>query len=92
MTNLTEQYGQTFLQDKNVGLIRQIIASLTKKQISKLTQTYITFSLSDIASQVNLVSTQKPGVQPAQVAERYVYDMVRHQNEGVNESIDSCAY
>jgi hypothetical protein len=42
------------LQDNNLGLAKQVIASLYKRNIQRLTQTYLTLSLQDIADTVQL--------------------------------------
>ena len=82
MRHLTEINGEQFLADNNVGLIKQIMKALVKKQITKLTQTYITYSLADIAAHVQLggdkqqSATAPPQPAPALLAERYVFDMV----------------
>ncbi|XP_073393390.1 COP9 signalosome complex subunit 3 isoform X1 [Physcomitrium patens] len=41
-------------QDNNLGLAKQVIASLYKRNIQRLTQTYLTLSLQDIANTVQL--------------------------------------
>ncbi|XP_059475246.1 COP9 signalosome complex subunit 3 [Neocloeon triangulifer] len=41
-------------RDNNMGLAKQVSASLTKKNIQRLTKTFITLSLSDVASRVQL--------------------------------------
>ncbi|KAH8942310.1 hypothetical protein BDL97_14G092300 [Sphagnum fallax] len=43
-----------FKSDNNLGLARQVIASLYKRNIQRLTQTYLTLSLQDIADNVQL--------------------------------------
>jgi len=59
---------ETFTKDKNFGLIKQCIQSLYRKNIQRLTLTYITFSLSDIAETVQLPS--------AKTAEMYILRMI----------------
>lgn len=74
-TNNTEElrtavnkYQETFTRDGNMGLTKQVVASLDKKNIQRLTKTFLTLSLSDVASRVKLSS-------PAQ-AERYILNMI----------------
>jgi len=43
-----------FFQDNNLGLVKQVLSSLYKRNIQRLTQTYLTLSLQDIASTVQL--------------------------------------
>lgn len=42
------------MQDNNLGLAKQVISSLYKRNIQRLTQTYLTLSLQDIADTVQL--------------------------------------
>lgn len=44
----------TFRADHNLGLTKQVVASLYKRNIQRLTQTYLTLSLADIAEAVKL--------------------------------------
>ncbi|KAL1128859.1 hypothetical protein AAG570_013393 [Ranatra chinensis] len=74
-TNNTEEvrlavtkYSDTFTRDGNIGLTKQVVASLYKKNIQRLTKTFLTLSLSDVASRVQLSS-------PAE-AERYILNMI----------------
>ncbi|GBG42279.1 hypothetical protein CBR_g75710, partial [Chara braunii] len=43
-----------FNNDRNLGLAKQVVASLYKRNIQRLTQTYLTLSLQDIADTVKL--------------------------------------
>lgn len=47
-------YAETFSRDGNSGLTKQVLASLRKKNIQRLTKTFLTLSLSDVASRVQL--------------------------------------
>lgn len=55
-------------RENNVGLVKQVLASLYKKNIQRLTKTFLTLSLSDVASRVQLSG-------PAD-AEKYILNMV----------------
>jgi len=60
---------QTLFQiDSNVGMVKQVIASLNKKRIQKLTKTFLTLSLADMASRVKL--------RDAEEAESYLLEMI----------------
>lgn len=50
---------QEFEQDGNVGLVRLAIEGQAKRQILKLTQTYLTLSLAEIAQQAGLGGPQE---------------------------------
>ncbi|KAG0467860.1 hypothetical protein HPP92_017188 [Vanilla planifolia] len=49
---------EKFQADNNLGLVKQVLSSLYKRNIQRLTQTYLTLSLQDIADTVQL-STSK---------------------------------
>lgn len=63
-------YHQAFVRDHNLGLVKQVESVLHKKNIQRLTKTFLTLSLTDVASRVGL-----PG--PAD-AEKYILHMVRY--------------
>jgi COP9 signalosome complex subunit 3 len=62
------KYQETFVRDNNLGLVKQVLATLYKKKIQRLTKTFLTLSLSDVASRASLSS-------PAE-AEKYILNMV----------------
>ncbi|XP_024031338.1 COP9 signalosome complex subunit 3 [Morus notabilis] len=68
-----EIYVQTnrekFESDNNLGLVKQVVASMYKRNIQRLTQTYLTLSLQDIASTVQLNSAKE--------AEMHVLQMIQ---------------
>jgi len=60
---VVSDHQSVFLSDNNVGLIKQVAVSLNKRNIKRLTKTFITLSLSDVAvrariSDVGEVETQ----------------------------------
>lgn len=57
-----------YIQDKNLGLVQQVLASSYKHNIQMLTKTFITLSLSDVASRAQLSSPQE--------AESYLRNMI----------------
>jgi len=62
------KYQETFTRDNNMGLVKQVLATLYKKKIQRLTKTFLTLSLSDVASRASLSG-------PAE-AEKYILNMV----------------
>lgn len=62
------KYHETFNRDHNLGLAKQVLATLYKKKIQRLTKTFLTLSLSDVASRACLSG-------PAE-AEKYILNMV----------------
>lgn len=69
LRNVTNKYRDAFIRDKNFGLVKQVNASLYKKNIQRLTQTFLTLSLADVASKVQLSG-------PAEV-EKYLLNMIK---------------
>ncbi|XP_012274298.1 COP9 signalosome complex subunit 3 [Orussus abietinus] len=66
--SIITKYQDLFTRDINLGLAEQVLSYLYKKNIQRLTKTFLTLSLSDVASRVQL-----PG--PAD-AERYILNMI----------------
>lgn len=58
-----------FEVDNNLGLVKQVVSSIYKRNIQRLTQTYLTLSLQDIATTVQLNSPKE--------AEMYVLQMIQ---------------
>jgi len=54
-----EANAELFQKDKNFGLVKQCIQSLYRRNIQRHTQTYVTFSLQDIATSVKLASVKE---------------------------------
>lgn len=48
------KYQESFNRDNNLGLVKQVLATLYKKKIQRLTKTFLTLSLSDVASRACL--------------------------------------
>lgn len=63
------KYKDNFERDNNMGLVKQVLSFLYKKNIQRLTNTFLTLSLSDVAARVKL-----PG--PVD-AEKYILNMVK---------------
>ncbi|XP_011562449.2 COP9 signalosome complex subunit 3 [Plutella xylostella] len=62
------KHRDTFVRDRNMGLVNQVLSSMYKKNIQRLTRTFLTLSLADVAARVQL-----PG--PKQ-AETYILNMI----------------
>ncbi|XP_010420055.1 PREDICTED: COP9 signalosome complex subunit 3 [Camelina sativa] len=58
-----------FEKDKNLGLVKQAVSSLYKRNILRLTQKYLTLSLQDIANMVQLANAKE--------AEMHVLQMIQ---------------
>lgn len=67
--NVMNKYREVYSRDTNMGLVKQVAASLYKKNIQRLTQTFLTLSLADVANKVHLSG---PGE-----AEKYILDMIK---------------
>lgn len=68
VTLAVREHSDQYLSDTNMGLVKQVIASLYKKNIQRLTKTFLTLSLEDMANRIQLES--------AEDAEQYVLNMV----------------
>ena len=64
-----QKYYIFYEQDHNMGLVKQLKQSLFKKNIQKLTKTFITLSLNDMAVKVKLSNSKD--------AEYYVLNMIK---------------
>ncbi|XP_030485247.2 COP9 signalosome complex subunit 3 [Cannabis sativa] len=60
---------EKFESDNNLGLVNQVVSSMYKRNIQRLTQTYLTLSLQDIANTVQLNSAKE--------AEMHVLQMIQ---------------
>ncbi|KAK7316115.1 hypothetical protein VNO77_34842 [Canavalia gladiata] len=60
---------EKFEFDNNLGLVKQVVSSMYKRNIQRLTQTYLTLSLQDIANTVQLNSPKE--------AEMHVLQMIQ---------------
>lgn len=68
LKNISTKHKDIFIRDNNYGLVKQVIKSLYKKNIQRLTKTFLTLSLADVASRVQLASPEE--------AEKYIFNMV----------------
>eukprot|EP00794_Sanderia_malayensis_P019975 gene19975-21933_t len=68
LQTVANKHQQIFQRDNNVGLVKQVLASLYKRNIQRLTKTFLTLSLSDMALRVKL--------QSAREAENYLLEMI----------------
>lgn len=62
------KYQELFAREHNTGLVKQVLSYLYKKNIQRLTKTFLTLSLSDVASRVQLAGPSE--------AEKYILNMV----------------
>lgn len=67
--NVIIKHRDVFVRDVNLGLVKQVAASLYKKNIQRLTQTFLTLSLADVANKVHLNGPHE--------AEKYILDMIK---------------
>ncbi len=83
-----EEHAEVFTKDSNLGLVKQTVPAAKRRSIKRLTQTYLTLSLADIAA--------KTGVQPDK-AEATILDMIDkgevyasiNQRDGMVSFLDS---
>lgn len=70
LTNIISKNTEVFTRDHNMGLVKQVSSVLYKKNIQRLTKTFLTLSLTDVASRVGL-----PGPSDA---EKHILDMIEN--------------
>ncbi|KAL4240060.1 COP9 signalosome complex subunit 3 [Mactra antiquata] len=63
-----EKHQDTYSRDNNLGLVKQCLTSMIKKNIQRLTKTFLTLSLTDMANRVRLSGPKE--------AEKYVLHMI----------------
>lgn len=63
-----------FRRDTNYGLMKQVQKSLFKKSIQRLTKTFVTLSLVDVAFRCSIAPSG--GVSAAKVAEKLIFSMI----------------
>ena len=56
---IVQSHTSVFSSDKNSGLVKQVVASMQKRNIQRLTKTFITLSLSDVASRTFLENSDE---------------------------------
>ncbi|XP_046849535.1 COP9 signalosome complex subunit 3-like [Xenia sp. Carnegie-2017] len=68
MNNIVTKYSDEFTADTNMGLVKQVIKAMYKVTIKRLTKTFLTLSLQDMAARVGLNNVDE--------AENYVLRMI----------------
>ncbi|XP_018563269.1 COP9 signalosome complex subunit 3 [Anoplophora glabripennis] len=71
LNTVLNKHSEAFTRDHNLGLVKQVSSVLYKKNIQRLTKTFLTLSLSDVASRVGLSSPTD--------AERHILHMIENQ-------------
>lgn len=66
---IVTKHTEVFTRDRNMGLVKQCVAALHSKNIQRLTKTFLTLSLADMANRVGLAGG-------APEAERHVLKMI----------------
>lgn len=95
---------EKFENDNNMGLVKQVISSMYKRNIQRLTQTYLTLSLEDIANTVQLNNAKEAEMHVLQMIQegdifaainqkdgmvRFLEDPEQYKTCGMIERIDS---
>ena len=76
---MVTKHTEAFTRDRNMGLVKQCVADLHSKNIQRLTKTFLTLSLSDMANRVGLTGG-------AAEAERHVLKMI--ENGAIHATIN----
>jgi len=80
---IAETHAEAFQKDRNLGLVKQCIQSLYRRNIQRHTQTYLTFSLQDIATSVKLNSAADAEKQVLRMIERGEIFATINQKDGM---------
>merc|ERR1712110_1098109 len=59
LQELAQQHEAQYREERNEGLVKQVLRASTEQQILTLTKCYVTLSLADIASATSLASSQE---------------------------------
>jgi len=59
LKNVAKEKKKEFAEDKNMGIINQCIEALSRRNIQKLTATYLTLSLDAVAKHINLAGARE---------------------------------
>jgi COP9 signalosome complex subunit 3 len=78
---LITKYSEVFQNDGNLGLVHRLRETVYRHAMQRLTQTFMTLSLADVSSRINLSSAQE--------AELYIRNMI--EQEEVHASLDQTA-
>ncbi|WVZ00212.1 hypothetical protein V8G54_026281 [Vigna mungo] len=73
---------EKFESDNNLGLVKQVVSSMYKRNIQRLTQTYLTLSLQDIANTVQLNSPKEAEMHVLQMVDGEIYATI-NQKDGM---------
>ncbi|KAL2943279.1 COP9 signalosome complex subunit 3 [Bienertia sinuspersici] len=74
---------EKFEVDNNLGLVKQVASSIYKRNIQRLTQTYLTLSLEDIANTVQLSSPKEAEIHVLQmIQDGHIYAII-NQKDGM---------
>ncbi|XP_022657041.1 COP9 signalosome complex subunit 3-like [Varroa destructor] len=87
--DLCQKNSERFARDGNTGLVKQCVSALTRKNIKKLTKTFLTLSLADVAQRCELAGAKE--------AERQLFNMIEdgeifaliNQKDGMVKFMDS---
>nr|CAD1842150.1 unnamed protein product [Ananas comosus var. bracteatus] len=70
------------LKDNNLGLVKQVLSSLYKRNIQRLTQTYLTLSLQDIANAVQLKTPKEAEMHVLRMVDGEIFATI-NQKDGM---------
>nr|XP_027202690.1 COP9 signalosome complex subunit 3-like [Dermatophagoides pteronyssinus] len=59
LNDIFDTYRNDYQDDQNIGLVKQVIGSLVKVKMQKLTKTFMTLSLKDMAQRVHLPNVEE---------------------------------
>ncbi|CAH1155598.1 unnamed protein product [Phaedon cochleariae] len=83
LNTVLNKHNEVFTRDHNIGLVKQVSSVLYKKNIQRLTKTFLTLSLSDVASRVGLASPAEAECHILQMIEKQQIFATINQKDGM---------
>ena len=83
-----EEHAAVFTKDSNLGLVKQTVPAAKRLSVKRLTQTYLTLSLADIASKTGLAADKAEATILDMIEKGEVYASI-NQRDGMVSFLDS---
>jgi len=93
LNSVIEANMATYTAEKNLGLVKQVAVSLHKRNIQRLTKTFVTLSLSDVATRAFLSGPEQAELYLRQMIEdKEIFAYIDHENQMVSFYDDPVQY
>jgi len=93
LRNVITKYREHFETDKNLGLVEQVLQAQTRTNIKRLTKTFVTLSLADVASRVGLESPERAELELVEmIKNRSIHATISQQDGMVRFDLNPESY